>query len=328
MNVLLIGVGRWGRNHLRVLSGIRGINLFVSDVDEGAKSLLETYHIPEANFSKDYRKFLRRSDAVFIVTPADTHIDIAMEAMEAGCDLFIEKPICTNYRDAIRIHNEAEKRNIIVQVGHIFRFHPITEKAMLPLIKSGELGNVKYLKGSFKGFKRPRMDVGVTMTDSIHFVDLFSYTLKTWPTRVYGRVMDVLGRGMDDLSLSILRFSTESGEVMGFIESGYFQPRTLREVMISGDKKSLILNFRDSKVTIKENVHIKRENGWEARIGETKEMEVEFEEPLLKEIRSFLNCVRKRKKSLCTALDGARALRVVEGIYEASQKGKEVDITF
>ncbi len=327
MNVLLVGVGRWGKNHLRVLSSIREVNLFVSDLEESVAKILPAYHIPETNFSTNYRDFLGKVDVVFVVTPANLHLDIALDAMGSGCDVFIEKPISTNYKDAMKICEEAERRNLIVQVGHIFRFHPITNKVLLPTIRSGELGKIRYMKGSFKGFKRPRMDVGVTLTDTIHFVDLFSYALGRWPGAVYGKTMDVLGRGMDDLSLSILYFDGNE-EVVGFIESGYFQPRTLREVVISGNRKSAILNYRENKVTIKENTHIKRENGWEAKVGETKVMEIESEEPLLIETKSFLSCVAERKTPICTALDGAKAVRVVEKIYESSRKKRDLKVEF
>ncbi len=325
MKVLLIGVGRWGKNHLRILSGIRGIDLFVSDIDASVLDYLKDYNIPLDRFSTDYKNFIRSVDAVFIVTPADKHYFIAMDAIDAGCDIFIEKPICLNYKDALKIHEKAEEKKLIVQVGHIFRFHPVTKKLLYPYVRNGELGSVKYVKGKFKGFKRPRMDVGVTMTDSIHFVDLMSYILDEWPVKVYGKASDILGRGMDDLSLSILLF--DSG-VVGFIESGYFQPRTTREIVVSGDRKSLIADFRANKVILRENVHIKREKGWEARIGKAKEIEAEVEEPLYVEIMDFFDSIKSRKKPLVSALDGARAVRVVEKLYEASRKGREVEVDY
>ncbi len=325
IKVLLVGVGRWGRNHLRVLSGIKEVELFVSDIDDSVRELLFDYKVPQERFSKNYRDFLSKVDAVFVVTPAQLHHQIALDAIGAGADVFIEKPITLSYEDGLKIHQEAEKRGVIVQVGHIFRFHPITKKLLYPIVSDGELGEVGYIKGLFKGFKRPRMDVGVTMTDSIHFFDLISYILGEWPEKVYGKTKDILGRGMDDLSLSILSYS--SG-VVAFVESGYFQPRTKREVMVSGDKKSLVADFRGNKVILRENVHIKREKGWEAKIGESKELEVEFEEPLYVEIRDFLDCVKSRRKPLVDALEGAKAVRVVECVYKSSKSGKEEVVSF
>lgn len=325
MNILLIGVGRWGKNHYRILSGIKGINLYVSDTDPTTASYLEAQGMNMKNFSHDYHDFLPSADAVFVITPAQLHFSMCMDALKADCDLFIEKPIYTDYKHAMRIHEEAEKRDKTTQVGHIFRYHPVTKEILENHLTGDALGSLKYIKGMFKGFKRPRMDVGVTMTDTIHFVDLFSYLIGQWPARAYGKSQEILGRGMDDLSLSCLFF--ENGTT-AFIESGYFQPRTLREIMIAGDRKSLIADYKALRITVRENIHIKRGNGWEAKIGESREVEIEAAEPLFIEISSFIDSVKTRTRPRVTALEGARAVKVIETLYESSKKGKEIDITY
>ncbi len=325
MKILLVGVGRWGKNHYRILSRIRDVKLYVSDTDPASASYLEAQGMDMKNFSHDYHDFLLSADAVFVVIPAQVHFPVCMEALQAGCDLFIEKPVCHDYQDSLRIHEESEKGNKITQVGHIFRYHPVTQELLDNHLNNNALGSVKYMKGMFKGFKRPRMDVGVTMTDTIHFVDLFSCLVGQWPVCVYGKSSEILGRGMDDLSLSHLFF--ENGTT-GFIESGYFQPRTLREVMIAGDRKSLIADYKALRVTVRENIHIKRENGWEARIGESREIDIEAGEPLSIEIESFISSVKTRKKPLVTAMEGAKAVKVIETLYESSLKGKELAVDY
>src|SRR5438552_17232685 len=91
----------------------------------------------------------------------------------------------------------------VVQVGHIFRFHPVTV-TLREALGAGRIGAVRYATGRFSGFKRPRTDVGVTQTDAIHYFDLFAYLFAHPATRVAALQRDYLGRGLDDLSVTIV----------------------------------------------------------------------------------------------------------------------------
>src|SRR5262249_57788157 len=107
----------------------------------------------------------------------------------------------------------------VLQVGHIFRFHPVT-RFMRERIENGSVGSVRYATGRFAGFKRPRTDVGVTQTDGIHYFDLFAHVLGQEPTAVTATLRDFLGRGLDDIGFC----SVEYGAVPAFVEAGYFRP--------------------------------------------------------------------------------------------------------
>ncbi len=114
-------------------------------------------------------------DGVDIVTPADSHLRICRECFERRKDVFVEKPIALTSKEAREMINQAEKHGLILQVGHIYRYHPASSKVKR-IIEEGRLGTVEYAYGHFMGFKRPRMDVGVTQTDAIHYFLTFSTT--------------------------------------------------------------------------------------------------------------------------------------------------------
>ena len=119
----------------------------------------------------------------------------------------------------------------VLQVGHIFRFHPVTA-VLRERLAAGALGRVRYCTGRFAGFKRPRTDVGVTQTDAIHYFDLFAYLLERAATAVTATLRDHLGRGLDDCSFT----TVEYGDVPAFVEAGYFAPGTYRECVIVGEQ--------------------------------------------------------------------------------------------
>ena len=101
-----------------------------------------------------------------------------------------------------------------LQVGHIFRFHPVTA-AVRAALAAGRLGRLRFATGRFSGFKRPRTDVGVTQTDAIHYFDLFAYLFERAATRVSAVQRDYLGRGLDDMSVT----TVEYGDVPALIEA-------------------------------------------------------------------------------------------------------------
>ncbi len=199
--ILLIGIGRWGANHLRVLKSMP-IELFVADHHE---QRLSSADIPESHRSTDARSLFPKIDAAVVVTPAPAHFETCRELLEMGKDVFVEKPITLVSSEAKELTELAEKRGLILQVGHIFRFDPAS-LWMRDAIAEGRFGRLKMLRARFSGFKRPRHDTGVTFADSIHFIDLFNFLLGAPPRRVHAVLRDFFGRGLDDESLIVLEY--------------------------------------------------------------------------------------------------------------------------
>jgi len=154
--LLLIGLGRWGANHLRVLKSM-AVELFVSDLDE---KRLDSAEVPQHHRSRDARAIFSQIDAAVIVTPAPSHFEICRELLEAGKDVFVEKPMSLVSSEAKELTKLAEQSGLILQVGHIFRFDPAS-LWMREAIGQGRFGHLKMLRARFSGFKRPRQDTGV-----------------------------------------------------------------------------------------------------------------------------------------------------------------------
>src|SRR5262249_34027513 len=207
--ILLIGIGRWGTNHLRVLKSMP-IELFVADHHE---ERLSSADIPESHRTKDPRSLFPKVDAAVVVTPAPTHFEICRELLEMGKDVFVEKPISLVSSEAKILADLAQNAGLVLQVGHIFRFDPASLWLRDAIIK-GRFGRLKMLRARFSGFKRPRQDSGVTFADSVHFIDLFNFLLGTQPRRVHAITRDFLERGMDDESLVVLEYDHPHGHAV------------------------------------------------------------------------------------------------------------------
>lgn len=322
MKILLIGLGRWGKNHLRVFTEL-GQEVFASDLDPKNLEQCAQFRIPKERTATDYRDFLGKADAVSIVTATDSHFRIASECLKAGKDVFIEKPMAMTSEEAKKLMGMAERGERIIQVGHIFRFNPASI-LIRERIESGFLGNIRYLSGHFMGFKRARTDVGVTHTDSIHFFDLFNYFLGDRPKSVVAVTRDFLGRGLDDLSYTILDY----GGALGYVEASYFPPGTFRDLTVIGDKASIFSRIADQRVEIYQNMHRQASGVWQAFEGGMETPRIEDQEPLTLELRAFLKSVGTREKPQADAMAGYVTLRIVEAAYESSKTGRRIRITY
>src|SRR5438874_8753886 len=323
--ILLIGIGRWGANHLRVLKSMP-IELFVADRHE---QRLSSADIPESHRSSDARSLFPSIDAAVVVTPAQAHFEICRELLGMGKDVFVEKPITLVSSEAKKLTELAEKSGSILQVGHIFRFDPAS-LWLRDVIAEGRFGQLKMLRARFSGFKRPRPDTGVTFADSLHFIDLFNFLIGAPPRRVQAVLRDFFRRGMDDESLITLEYDNADGpSVLATVEAGYHAPGKVREVMIAGTDASAVCDYNVAQYKIKtfENRHIAGDTKIAAVEGAVHQLEFPPEEPLRAELVSFIDSIENRTPPVVDGWAGFQAVRVVEAALESARTGTWIDIS-
>lgn len=318
MNLLLVGHGRWGEKHLRVLREI-GVTLWVADLAPARLASAVGQGIAAVRAVADYREALPHVEAVDIVTSADSHREIAERCLAAGRHCFVEKPLAATAADGRALAAAAAAAGRVLQVGHVYRFHPVTA-ALRAALAEGRIGAVRYATGRIAGFKRPRPDAGITLTDAIHHVDLFAYLLGRAPTRVSAVQHDYLGRGLDDMSVTIVSY----GDVSAVIEASYFLPGTYRECVLVGERGALVADYVAGTVTCHPGEHRRRGDGWEAVEAGKEELPVGRAEPLRLELEAFVAACAGRVSVAVPAVDGVRALEVVEAAARAARTGRPV----
>lgn len=320
MNVLLVGLGRWGEKHLRVL-GELGVTIWVADVSAARLAWAVRQGVEPGCAVADYRAALAYVNAVDIVTPADSHYAVARDCLAAGRHCFIEKPLARTTAEGREVEAAARVARRLVQVGHIFRFHPVTA-TLREALGAGRIGRVRYATGRFSGFKRPRTDVGVTQTDAIHYFDLFAHLFGSEATRVTSTQRDYLGRGLDDLSWAVVHY----GDIPAIVEANYFVPGTWRDCVIVGERGALVADYGTSVVTLHLGEHLKRGEVWEAAETGKETLPTRREEPLRLELQSFLDACAGRAPNLVPVGDGVRALAVVEAAAQSARLGRTVTL--
>ncbi len=316
IKVGIIGVGNWGMNHLRVYSELREAKVVsVADKDlrklETASKLygVETYLDPEEMLEKE------EIEAVSIVTPTNTHGDLASLALKHGKHVLVEKPFATDLKEAKGIVNEANKRGLLLAVGHIMRFNPGVNK-IKELVENKVIGKVIVLSFKRLGMVFTKIsDIGVVKDLAIHDIDLIRYILNKNPVEVYAYVGRVKHLN-EDYAASLMKI--EEG-LYCFVETNWLSPSKVREITITGDKG--ILHFNDSTRELKVEKYTRegRKEIYPFLI---------WREPLKEELRHFLRCIKGEERLRTTGTDGLIAIYIAEKILESAKKGKVVKLNY
>lgn len=328
LKVAVVGTGYWGKNHVRIYSKLRQEgeidDLTLCDVSlKRVKHLANEYHTAHTT---DFEKILNDESikAVSVATPTKTHYEIGKGLMEAGKDVLIEKPLTMVSEEAEELIEIAKKNNCILQVGHIFRYHPAVNAVKIG-IDRGEFGNIFHIISNRLSFRTPRKDMGVLHALAVHEVDIFKYLLGEEPDRITCINRSNLKEGVEDTSFLTMEFP--SGAVGHSLESWMFPIfEKKRELMVIGKERSAVVDYLqpDEIIVFKKSVSLngklklKDEGSFKIRI--------QYKEPLKEEIKSFLGCVKERNNPIADGTVGLEAIRLVEKAFESSEKGKTIKI--
>ena len=170
MKVGLVGCGYWGKNLLRNFFELDALGA-VCDALPAHRELARSM-APGVPLFSDYQELLNSDvDGIAIATPAVTHFDMAMQAIEAGKDVFVEKPLSLNVTQGLELVRN--KRDRILMVGHILEYHPACVK-LVELTRSGELGKLCYIYSNRLSLGKVRREENILWSFAPHDVAIIN----------------------------------------------------------------------------------------------------------------------------------------------------------
>ena len=199
INIGVIGVGHLGEYHVKHLKSIDSFKLTgIHDINEKrAKSIGTKYGIPLYN---NINELIEACDAISLVTPTETHFDIAYHCIKAKKHIFIEKPIAKSLNDAEKLIKLGHDKNVLIQVGHIERFNP----ALIPL--NNYTLNPKYIEiQRLAPYNIRGTDVPVVLDKMIHDLDILLFLVNSDIETIYANGISILTDSID-IANSRIRF--------------------------------------------------------------------------------------------------------------------------
>ena len=253
VKVAVVGAGSMGTNHLRVLADFdeeRAQLVGVAESYEPAlKMAMSRYHIE--GFT-DYRQMIEktRPDLVAIVVPTHLHNEVALNVLDRGIHVLIEKPFTKTIDEALQLLQMARSRGAEIAVGHVERFNPAVVELKRQLQNSA-LGQIFHLHARRIGPFPPRIrDVGVTLDLASHDIDIMRYLTNAEVEHVYAQTQRRLHSSCEDLLLGFLRFTNE---VLGVLDVNWLTPTKIRELTVTGEKGMFQVNYLTQEVYFYEN---------------------------------------------------------------------------
>jgi len=313
MRVAVLGGGAWGQNLVRNFAEL-GVLAAICDRDEARLEALGSRHGCRTTVSAADIWSDASIDAVAIATPAETHVALAREALLAGKDLFVEKPLALTVEDGRSIVALARERNRILMVGHLLWYHPAV-LALQELIGRGELGRIQYLYSNRLNLGRIRREENILWSFAPHDISVILGLVREAPTVVQVQGGNYLHREIADVTVSMLSFP--SG-VRAHLFVSWLHPFKEQKLVVVGDRKMAVfddLERKDKLLLYPHSIEWKHQIPV-ANKAEAQPVPLDLQEPLRAECQHFLDCVRTRATP---RTDGEEALRVLDVLARCQQ---------
>jgi len=321
----VIGTGAMGKNHARVCTELPNIELIgIADIDKKiAEEISKRFNIIGFN---DYKELLPKIDAAIIASPTYTHFDIAMDALDSGKHILIEKPICKKIEKAEKLIKKAEKEGLKIAVGHIERHNPAVGFIKKGLDKNS-FGSLIHLSSKRVSSYPGRIkDVGVIFDFGVHDIDVMRY--------LAGEVESVYASAgcfnkevnFEDHATIMLNF--ENG-LSGTLEVNWLTPIKIRRLQLTCSEKFVEIDYIKQFVEISSSSFDKVDemNLYDVPIHyERNNVSLEKREPLKNEIEDFIDSIEKNKNPLVTGYDGMMAVKIAEAAVKSFNKKERVMI--
>lgn len=314
VRVGVIGVGTMGEHHARVYSELAGAELIgVADADRERASAVGEAH---GSIARPTEELIEEADAVSIAVPTSAHADLALDCIESGTDLIVEKPFVLDPAEGRKVARRAEKRNVVLQVGHIERFNPAI-RALFDLVDPAEIIAIRADRLGPPVGRQVSDDV---VTDlMIHDIDIVLALMGEQPTSVSAVSRE------ESYASALCEFNAG---IVATLTASRVTQRKVRTMEVTTGNRHLAIDYINQSVKIHRRSRPSYlQDDAEMRYRHESIIEqplIESAEPLKLELEAFLEAVRNRSTPQVTAKDGLQALSVVWSIKQQLAKPMEV----
>ena len=316
--VAVVGMGYWGKNLTRNFHEL-GVLHTICDTSPAVEKDWKAKY-PDVRFTQDFGHVLADTAirAVALATPAVTHYGMARLALEAGKDVFVEKPLAIKVEEGRALVDLAARLGRVLMVGHILRFHPAVI-ALSRLIGGGDLGQIQYLYSNRLNIGKIRTEENILWSFAPHDISVMLALLGEMPSAVACQGGGYLNQLVMDVTTS--EFVFPSG-VRAHIFVNWLHPFKEQRLVVIGSQKMAVFDdtAKNKLVLYPHKVE------WKNRVptavkAEAEVVPLEEAEPLKEECRHFLACVESRQPPVTDGAEGLRVLSVLDACQRSLAAG-------
>ena len=316
--VSVVGMGYWGKNLVRSFYELNAL-ASVCDSDPKVEELIAQKY-RGVRYIPDFSAVLSDPEisAVALATPAVTHYKMARAALEAGKDVFVEKPLSIELREGRALVELAKSTGRLLMVGHILRYHPAIIK-LQELIQAGTLGKIHYFYSNRLNIGKIRTEENILWSFAPHDISVMLAILNESPDGISCHGGAYLNRDIYDVTMS--RFAFPSGVEAHIFVSWLHPFKEQRLVVVGSEKMAVFDDTAENKLVL-----YPHKVEWKNRIptavkakGET--IELENKEPLKSECQHFLECIESRTTPLTSGEEGLRVLSILDACQRSLLDG-------
>jgi UDP-N-acetylglucosamine 3-dehydrogenase len=306
LKIIQIGTGGWGKNHARILSEL-GVLVAICDTNiEKSKEYGEKYSV---NYYDSLEKVLESEefDGAFVVTPTSTHVEIAKKLLEAKKHVFVEKPMTYKSSDGEKLAKLAEKNKVMLMCGYIERFNPAVD-IVKKIVNEKKFGDLVMLEFHRENRIPPHIkDVGIIYDTSVHDIDTANWLFNDMPQVVFARA-GTIKHEHEDFASIMLGYKNNK---VAIISSNWITPKKVRKFTAVCTEAIISSDFITQEIIIEKN-------------EESENIQNEKQEPLIREIQNFLDCINDKNEQRVKAQQAVNVTKIAEAALLSSQKGTPI----
>jgi UDP-2-acetamido-3-amino-2,3-dideoxy-glucuronate N-acetyltransferase len=320
----LVGVGYWGKNLARNFHALGALKT-ICEADPEKRTLNQKLY-PDVNVTDSFTELLNdpQITCVAIAAPAFQHYQLAREALLAGKDVFVEKPMCMTVQEAEDLNHLATSEQRILMVGHILNFHPGVRK-LFDMVRGGELGKIQYITSNRLNLGAIRTEENALWNFAPHDISIIlalcGYRL---PDDVRCVGSECVSPGVADLSLTTLRFGAD---IRAHIYVSWLSPYKEQRLVVVGSSGLAV--FDDTKpwgeklLIYRNHVAFTQQGVPHINSSEMEQVQLVEKEPLREECLHFLTCCKERMIPITSGAEGLRVMKVLEAAQYSMNQGGE-----
>jgi UDP-2-acetamido-3-amino-2,3-dideoxy-glucuronate N-acetyltransferase len=317
--IAVVGCGYWGRNLVRNFHALGALAAVVDETPAGRG--LAAQLAPGVLVAADLGPLLaqRDIDGIALATPAVTHAPLGVRVLNAGKDLFVEKPMALELADGRALVERAAKGKRILQVGHLLEYHPAVT-TLKSWLKDGRLGRVQRLHAHRLNFGKVRTEEDALWSLAPHDISVLLRLHEAPVKSVSCTGTRALGRAPADFAVSVLHFADG---VDAHLLSSWLHPTKEQKIVVIGERGMAVFDdtSADQKLTFfDQGVEWKNERP-ELRKNPPHVEPLLTSEPLRLECSAFLDAIATRKPPVADGVSGLRVLAVLD----ACRRSMEAD---